>query len=115
MNFDQVIMAHASWKRKLKTYLEKPDGSLKPEEIGVDNKCELGQWIGGEGRQYSKMTEFTTLTAAHTRFHKAAAELVQKANSGEKVDGEVALGARSAFSELTNEVVSCITAMKGKV
>jgi hypothetical protein len=53
MDFDEAIKAHSAWKMKLSTYLKKPDGSLKPSEIQVDNKCQLGQWIYAEGARLS--------------------------------------------------------------
>lgn len=55
MNFDQAIAAHGAWKQKLSDYLVKRDGSLKALDVSLDNKCPLGQWIHGEGAQYSKL------------------------------------------------------------
>jgi len=112
MDFDAALVAHADWKRKLKAYLEKPDRSLQAAEVALDNKCKLGEWITGEGRKHAASPLFKTLTAEHARFHKAAAELVRRANLGEKVNGEVALGASSEFTKATVAVVSAITEMK---
>jgi len=114
MDFDGALLAHGAWKRKLKAYLEKPDCSLKAAEVAVDNKCELGAWIAGEGRKYAAFPTFKTLTAEHARFHKAAAALVERANHGENVDAEVALGASSEFAKATSAVVSAIVEMKKK-
>ena len=83
MDFDEAIRAHSAWKLKLSAYLRNPDGSLKASEIQADNKCALGQWIYGEGAKHSSHAEFTTLKAEHQRFHKAAAQVVQKADSGQ--------------------------------
>src|SRR5512142_3129062 len=92
MNFDEAIVVHSAWKRNIRAYLEKPDGTLKGEDIGVDNKCELGKWIHGEGRHYAALPEFGTLSSAHKRFHLAAADLVRRANSGADVGAELAIG-----------------------
>ncbi len=115
MDFNQAIVAHSSWKRKLRSYLEKPDGNLKPEDAGAESKCELGKWIVAEGRAYASVPEFALLRAAHTRFHKAAGDLIRRADAGEKVDGEMALGIRSEISDATNAVISLITAIRRKV
>lgn len=112
MDFDQALLAHTEWKRKLKAYLQKPDRSLQASEVAVDNKCKLGEWIYGEGRKYAASPLFKTLTAEHSRFHKAAAEVVRRANLGENVDGEVALGASSEFAKATAAVVNMIVEMK---
>ncbi len=94
LNFDQAITAHSDWKRKLSSYLQKPNGSLKPADIALDNKCDLGKWIAGEGANFSNLTEFASLKAEHARFHKVAAAIVARADRGERV-AEAALGATS--------------------
>jgi hypothetical protein len=114
MDFDDAIQAHSDWKRKLRAYLAKPDGTLRPDEVGATNKCQLGQWIAGEGTLYAAFTEFAALAADHACFHKAAAELVRKANSGRNVDREIALGANSAFTKATSKIISAIVALKKK-
>ena len=50
MNFDDAIQVHAAWKIKLSAYLRKCDGSLKAADVRVDNRCALGQWLYGEGK-----------------------------------------------------------------
>ena len=112
MDFDAALLAHSAWKRKLKAYLENPDGSLKPEEVVLDNQCQLGEWIAGEGHKYACAPVFRTLTAEHARFHKAAAELVRKANVGENVNAEMALVAGSEFSKAAAGVVNAIVEIK---
>jgi len=112
MNFDQAIAAHSAWKRKLLDYLVKHDGSLKAHDIAVDNKCPLGQWIHGEGSQYSKLPEYATLKSEHARFHKATAEVVRKADSGQSVSEETALGSKSEFRAASSAVVEAIMHMK---
>ena len=115
MNFDEAILAHSDWKRKIKSYLQKPDRSLQPAEVGADNKCKLGQWITGEERKYAAVPEFTRLVTEHARFHRAAGELVRRANHGEKVDSEVAVGASSEFAKATSNVIASLLEMKSKV
>lgn len=115
MNFDEAIKAHATWKMKLATYLRGPDGSLKSTDIAVDDKCVLGQWIHGEGLRYASFPEYATLKAEHASFHLAAAEVVRKADSGEDVEEEIALGSSSAFGRSSSAVVNAIMTMRRKV
>jgi hypothetical protein len=114
MDFDEAIKAHSSWKMKLSTYLRKPDGSLKVSEIQVDNKCALGQWIYGEGAKYSSLPEYATLKQEHAKFHKAAAQVVYKADSGQDTSEETALGTKSEFTSASSAVVSAIMAIRRK-
>ncbi len=112
MDFDQAVGTHSRWKRRLRRYLAKQDGSLHPAEVSLDYKCELGQWIYGEGARYSSFPEYTKLKYEHARFHGVAAELVRKANSGELIAAEAEPCSSSDFSTSSSAVVIAIMAMK---
>lgn len=114
MNFDEAIRAHSDWKMKLSSYLRNADGSLKASEISPDNKCALGQWIYGEGAKWSSLPEYETLKAEHIKFHKEAAQVVEKADSGQNVIEEIMLGGDSGFAKASSSVVSAIMKMKTK-
>lgn len=114
MDFDEAIKAHGAWKLKLSGYLKSPDGSLKAGDIQVDNKCALGQWIYGEGTKWSALPEFAALKSEHQKFHRAAAAVVQKADTGASVSEDIALGAKSDFASASSAVVSAIMAMRRK-
>jgi hypothetical protein len=51
----------------------------------------------------------------HARFHLVAAGLVQKANSGESIDAEMAPCSNSEFSTSSSAVVIAIMAMKKRL
>jgi methyl-accepting chemotaxis protein len=112
MDFDKAIAAHSQWKSKLTTYLKKPDRSLQPNEVSADNKCELGKWIVTGDATMSSDPEFSKLKSEHTRFHKAAADIVRRANAGEKVAEETVLGAHSEFMNASSAVVQVLTHIK---
>ncbi|GIL16977.1 MAG: hypothetical protein BroJett040_07280 [Oligoflexia bacterium] len=115
MNFDEAVKAHSEWKTKLSHYIRKPDGSLKAADVGVDNKCTLGQWIYGEGSAHSSLPEYGTLKAEHAKFHKCAASIITRADKGENVTEEVMLGSKSEYAACSSHVVAAIMAMKAKV
>ncbi len=114
-NFDDAIKAHAAWKQKLANYIRNADGSLKHEEVCLDNKCPLGKWIYGDGMKYSHMSDFQKLKPAHAKFHKEAAEVIKKANSGIKVSEEITLGAASPFTNSSKEVATIILRLKSSI
>lgn len=114
MNFDDAIKSHSNWKMKLSTYIRNPDQSLKATEVGRDDVCQLGCWIHGDGRSFASLPEYAALKAAHDRFHKAAAEIVRKADAGETVSSDIALSATSPYAKTSMEVVQAIMAMKRK-
>jgi hypothetical protein len=112
MNIDEAIGAHTRWKLKLSAYLLHPDHSLDPATVAQDQRCDLGQWIHGEGRKYASLPEIKTLEADHARFHKAASNVVSKADSGQNVSLEIALGAHSEFASASTAIVTSLMAMK---
>lgn len=114
MDFDEAIKAHSAWKLKLSQYLEKPDGSLKATDVQMDNKCVLGQWIYGEGAKHTSLPEYSTLKNEHASFYKAAAEVIRKADSGQSVSEDVAIGSKSDFGRTSTAVITAIMMMKRK-
>jgi methyl-accepting chemotaxis protein len=115
MDFEDAVGTHSKWKRKLRHYVAKHDGSLRPADVSLDHKCVLGQWIYRESATYSTFPEFTRLKYEHARFHAVAAELVKKANAGESVTGEMAPCSNSAFSTASAAIVIAIMAMKKRL
>lgn len=112
MDFDEAVATHGKWKRKLRRYLAKRDGTMNPAQVGVDHECELGQWIYGEGSSYSALPEFAKLKDEHARFHTAASEIVRKANLGGSVAEEIAPCSSSEFSKASSGLVLSIMSMK---
>ncbi len=112
MNFDDAVVAHSDWKRKLKLYIQKPDQSLKAAEVAAVDHCVLGKWIKGEGTACSKSSELAKLAEEHMRFHKAAGEIISKADRGQDMSADVALGASSEFGKASTAVVPAIMEMK---
>ena len=115
MDFEEAKQAHFDWKRKLSVYLRKPDGSLSSETVAQDNKCLLGQWIYGEGKKLEVHEEYSKLKREHARFHKAAADVIKKADSGANVTEDVAIGTKSEFGEASVAVIVAINEIKRKV
>ena len=115
MDFDEAIATHSKWKRKLRQYLAKHDGSMDPTEIGYDDRCALGKWIYSEGAAYSAMPEYVRLRYEHARFHLIAAEIVRKANAGEATASDADPCAGSEFSRASSAIVRALTEMKKRV
>lgn len=115
MKIDEAVAAHATWKMKLARYLSQPDGSLNAVLVASPSHCELGMWIKDEGKQFSYLPEFATLVSSHNDFHIAAAEIVRKADAGDRITAEIALGAKSEFTSASAEIVNSILAIKSKL
>lgn len=112
MNFDQAIQAHVQWKSKLGAYLAKPDRSLSAATASDSQSCELGKWMQGDGRAYSANPDFVTLQREHAKFHKAAGDVIRKADAGLQVNEVIALGAQSEYAMASNAVVSALMKLR---
>ena len=115
MDFDGAIRAHTEWKIKLSVYLRNPDQSLDPSKVVLDNQCPLGQWIHTEATQYSGSADYQNLRTEHAKFHRSAADVIRKADAGENVTEDVALGSHSEFGDASTHVVQAIMKMKAAV
>ena len=113
-DFDKAVRAHSDWKMKLGAYIRRPDQTLRAVEVARDDLCELGCWIHGPGRDLAGSSEYTRLKSAHADFHRAAADIVRRADAGEAVSEDIALSATSPYSHASANVVQAITAMKRK-
>jgi hypothetical protein len=115
MDFDDAIQAHAAWKMRLTGYLCKCDGSLNAAEVAADNRCTLGEWLYGEGRQFALLPQYRIVLAEHARFHRSAGAIVERANRGQASAAESMLGADSDYSAASRSVVRAITELKKNV
>ena len=112
MDFDHAIAAHSAWKSKLKAYLKNPDHSLKAADIEADNNCLLGSGSMAKARNGVPRRAIPGLKTEHARFHVAAAAIVRKADAGQPVSEEVALGSQSNFTNASAAVVRAIMQIK---
>lgn len=113
MDFTEAIRAHAEWKLRLSLYLRRPDGSLVAREVAADDRCVLGKWLRGEGLAHAALAGFDELRQAHARFHRAAADIVRRADAGESVLEEVALGGTSEYAQASNEIIRLLMDLRG--
>ena len=115
MDFDDAIAAHLRWRMTLSRYAAAPDRSLDASLVASTDRCELGRWLGGEGKQYSSVPEFTSLVSAHAIFHRAASAIVRKADSGQSVMQDIALGLQSGFGAASSEIIKTLMLLRTRV
>jgi len=114
MDFDEAAISHLEWKDRLIEYLAKRDGSLNPFEVALDDRCPLGQWIHGEGSQYSSYPEYAALKRQHARFHKAVGDVVGGTRLGLTIKTGAVLSTESEFGEASAAVITAIMGPKRK-
>lgn len=112
MNFDEAIAAHTKWKVRLRTFIDGTGEKLEASKVAVDNQCDLGRWIYGDGAKYRSLDAYEKLRASHAKFHKCAAQVVTHAASGNRNQAESLIGNGGEFSKLSQETIGAIMQMR---
>jgi Chemoreceptor zinc-binding domain len=114
MNFDDAIAAHIKWKVRLTQFIdgtgtEKLDSNI----VCKDNMCDLGKWIYGEGAKYKTVASHKTLQDRHAHFHKCAADVVKKVETGDPAGAKSMLA--GVFATASKDTIGAIMQLKKEV
>jgi methyl-accepting chemotaxis protein len=111
VDFDAIIDAHQSWKQKLRNAIAGgSEAQLDPNEVCKDNVCALGKWIYSAGKEFEHLEEYEPLRKSHAEFHVCAADILKRAQSGDKEGASSMLV--GDFFDLSNRTINSIVAMK---
>jgi hypothetical protein len=112
---DKAIAAHGAWKERLEGAIETGEIDIPVETIKVDDQCEFGKWLYGEGAEVAAdhADRYAKVKELHAQFHAAAGHVAELATGGKADEAKEALGGNyhSASSQLTEEM----TAWSGEV
>jgi hypothetical protein len=110
MTFDAAIKAHSDWKLRLANYCQgKPTEPIDIRKLAMDNVCELGKWLHGEGRKYATDPVYPELVQGHATFHRTAAKLASMVERGEASTALTQIQSRdSEFGALSVRLVGIL-------
>jgi methyl-accepting chemotaxis protein len=112
MNLENAIAAHAEWKTKFRSAIEKKE-KLDAASISQDNKCPLGQWLHGEAKaKYAGLRSHGVCLAKHAEFHKCAGEVAKAINAGKYAEAESMIGGGTSFSAASSAVGVAIIGLR---
>jgi methyl-accepting chemotaxis protein len=112
MNLDNAILAHYEWKNKLKAAIT-AKAQLDAATISLDNCCEFGKWLYGDGgKQYGKKPEFTSLLQKHKTFHAEAGKVAAVINARRYDDAGKMIETNSPFGTASVGVGVAVNALK---
>lgn len=107
---DKAILAHATWKTRLKEAIESGKSEFSPSTVGQDNQCEFGKWLFNDVENAIRATpQYAAIVKKHAEFHKEAGRILQLALSGQK---DAALQAMSLSSEYNRLSASLTVELK---
>lgn len=112
LDIQMAIAAHENWKLRLQAFLDGVSTEqFSPEVICFDDRCDLGKWIHGPGKQrLGAFPGFTALLGHHKMFHYAASNVVALSNAGKMTDARKMLAGQ--FSTFSSEVVRDLVTLR---
>ena len=86
IDIDAAIASHERWRLQLQDMVNgRSQEVMQPERICQDDRCDLGRWLHGTGRQrLGHVPAFDMLVVRHRYFHQQAAAVVTLFNAGEQ-------------------------------
>lgn len=105
IDIKHAIDSHVRWRQRLEDFIRGNSGELlSVESVSATDRCELGQWIHGAGRnRYGHLDLFTDLEAAHSRLHHHSGLILDAARKGNR-DGALAQLQDVEYSRATAKV-----------
>jgi hypothetical protein len=102
MNLDNAAAAHALWKTKLRAAIAKHE-QLDVVNLSRDDRCELGQWLHGEGKSsYGRLASHGDCMHKHLEFHSEVTKVARVVNAGQYSQAEALLSAGSGFAKASS-------------
>ena len=81
MNLDNAVQTHAQWKTKLRSAISKHE-QLDLIALSRDDRCELGQWLHGEGKaSYGGLASHADCVHKHVAFHSEVTKVARAVNA----------------------------------
>jgi hypothetical protein len=84
IDIKEAIDAHVRWRQRLEDYIS-GSGSLGAGDAADDDRCDLGQWLHGEGQnRYGHLALFEDLKTAHTQLHERVGTILGRLRAGQR-------------------------------
>jgi len=94
-----AIAAHATWKARLKSAIDKGTSEVTPVAIQVDDRCDFGKWLhGAAATAFKSSPHYTKCVELHRQFHIVAAKVLSLALGGKKDEAVRFIGLQGEFT-----------------
>jgi methyl-accepting chemotaxis protein len=112
MDLDKALQAHAEWKLKLRTAIQKKD-QLDAMSISSDNACPLGKWLHSEAKAaYSGLASYGACVDKHAAFHREAGKVATAINGAKYAEAEAMLASGTPYGNASNAVGMAVLGLR---
>jgi methyl-accepting chemotaxis protein len=109
---DQAIAAHAKWKYRLMEAIDAGKSQWRVGDVRTDNSCEFGKWLSALPLSLRLSEHSQKVRALHAEFHGLAADVLELALAGRKVEATAAMAPRSRFATASSNPTMAVMAWK---
>ncbi len=102
---DSAVEAHCNWGESLKRAIDTGISNMSVETARDNSICKFGQWIYGDTipQAAKDLPGYADIVKLHAEFHKRAAEVLQLALAGRKMEALDGLKITSEYA--TNSIM----------
>ena len=111
-NLDRAIAAHAKWKYHLMDAISTGKFEGRVSDARSATACEFGKWLSAMPLSERLSEHYKQVGALHAEFHRLAADVLELALAGRKVEATAAMAPRSRFATVSSNLTVAITAWK---
>ena len=102
MNLDNAVQTHALWKTKLRSAISKHE-QLDLIALSRDDRCELGQWLHGEGKSsFGGLASHADCVHKHLAFHREVTKIARAVNAQQFDTAEAMLNASTPYAQASS-------------
>ncbi len=103
---NNAIESHLAWKTKLLEVIDTGNCLVTPELIKAEDNCAFGWWLNNEIAAEEKLNgHYLRVKDLHSKFHIAAAHIVQLALSGSLQEAIDKMGEGQTYSSISSELI----------
>jgi methyl-accepting chemotaxis protein len=100
-----AINAHGAWKEKLKAAIETGKSESIPDSVAPDSNCAFGKWLYSLNGAEIQSENYTEVKDLHAQFHKAAANVLKIALSGQKEEATKQMDLGSDYVKASSNLI----------
>lgn len=107
---EHAIAAHAKWKYRLMDAIDTGKSEWRVADVRPDSACDFGKWLAALPLSDRLSEHCKRVRALHEQFHGLAADVLELALAGRKVEAGAAIALRSRFASLSSDLTMAVLA-----
>lgn len=111
----KAIASHARWKYRLFDAINTGQSEWTVQGVRPADQCEFGKMLAALSPVDQSSQYYAKVCELHTKFHTAAADVLELALAGRKQEAEAAIALNSRFMLVSSEMTMTLSAWKDEV